>query len=335
VGTDHTELTLRPDALDGIERLAWHYGEPFADSSLLPTSAVSKLARGRVTVALSGDGGDEVFLGYGRYVTMRLEELLEKTPRFLREIAYLRPWAPVLNLLGIGRAVALGDNLGAARWRRTTPVPDRYFGPIECTTPEIKRQVFSGETSRALAGHDARDLLRARIQASDGENWTERCAHADFTTYLPDDICVKVDVASMAYSLETRAPLLDHVLIERVARLPFSMKMRGLTGKVVLKRAQRQRLPRVTLERKKMGFGVPIDVWFKGGFSRLLEDVLLSSRSRERGLLDPKGVRALIDEHKTRGGRQTPLFALLMLELWAQKFLDGAPARAVLAHSVG
>jgi len=188
---------------------------------------------------------------------------------------------------------------------------------------------------KRLAGQDARDLLRARIKASDGENWTERCAHADFTTYLPDDICVKVDVASMAYGLETRAPLLDHVLVEKVARLPFHMKMRGLTGKVVLKRSQRTRLPKTTLYRKKMGFGVPIDVWFRGGFSKLLEDVLLAPRSVARGILDPEGVRGLIEEHRTRGGQQTPLFALLMLELWFRQFMDdaSAPVASLKVHS--
>jgi asparagine synthase (glutamine-hydrolysing) len=329
VGTDHTELTLKPDSLDAIERLAWHYGEPFADPSLLPTSAVSKLARSRVTVALSGDGGDEVFLGYERYMGMNLEEALERCPRLLRDLLYMRPWSPLLNALGIGRAVRLGDHLGFARWRRGAPIWDRYFPAIEVTAPRIKARLWSDDASRALGGHDAREWLRARIRASDGETWTEKCAHADFTTYLPDDICVKVDVASMAYGLETRAPLLDHVLVEKVARLPFALKMRGLRGKLVLKRALRSRLPKPILERKKMGFGVPIDHWFKGRFSQLLEEVLLDSRARERGILEPQGTLALIEEHRTRGGQQNVLFALLMMELWFKRYVDlpvGAPA---------
>lgn len=328
VGTDHTELTLRPDSLDGIERLAWHYGEPFADPSLLPTSAVSKLARSRVTVALSGDGGDEVFLGYERYAGMNLEEGLERCPRLVRDLMYLRPWAPVLNMLGVGRSVRLGDQLGFARWRRGAPIWDRYFPAIEVTAPRTKERLWSDGFARALGGHDAREWLRERIKASDGETWTEKCAHADFTTYLPDDICVKVDVASMAYGLETRAPLLDHILVEKVARLPFALKMKGLRGKLVLKKAHRARLPRTTLERRKMGFGVPIDRWFKGGFTTLLEDVLLDGRARERGILDKKGVAALLEEHKVRGGQQNVLFALLMMELWFKKFVD-APVLAL------
>ncbi len=328
VGTDHTELTLRPDSLDGIERLAWHYGEPFADPSLLPTSAVSKLARSRVTVALSGDGGDEVFLGYERYAGMNLEEGLERLPRLLRDVMYLRPWAPVLNMLGIGRSMRLGDHLGFARWRRGAPIWDRYFPALEVTAPRVKERLWSDGFARSLGGHDAREWLRARIRASDGETWTEKCAHADFTTYLPDDICVKVDVASMAYGLETRAPLLDHVLVEKVARLPFALKMKGLRGKLALKKALRARLPRTTLDRRKMGFGVPIDHWFRGGFAKLLEDVLLDPRARERGVFEPKGVRALIEEHRTRGGQQNVLFALLMMELWWKRFVD-APVAAL------
>jgi asparagine synthase (glutamine-hydrolysing) len=329
IGTEHTELTLRPDSLDGIERLAWHYGEPFADPSLLPTSAVSKLARSKVTVALSGDGGDEVFLGYERYMGMNLEETLERCPRFVRDVMYMRPWAPVLNMLGIGRQVRLGDHLGFARWRRGAEIWDRYFPAIEVTSPRTKERLLSDDTFRSLGGHDARAWLRSKIRSSDGETWTEKCAHADFTSYLPDDICVKVDVASMAYGLETRAPLLDHLLIEKVARLPFSQKLRGLRGKLVLKRALRSRLPKAILERRKMGFGVPIAHWFRGGFTRLLEDVLLDSRARGRGIFEPQAVLALVREHERQGGQENVLFALLMLELWFRKFVDAPVAVAV------
>ena len=324
VGTDHTELTLKPDSLEGIERLAWHYNEPFADSSLLPTSAVSKLARSRVTVALSGDGGDEVFIGYGRYMSLRLDEQIDALPYPLRLLAYRRPTARLLEMLGIGRMSGLADHLVHARWRRYLPMVERYFCSIEVGSPDTKKRAMAQDFVRALGGHDARLYLRERIEKSDGENWTEKCAHADFTTYLPEDICVKVDIASMACGLETRAPLLDHVLIEKVARLPFALKMRGITGKMVLREALRTRLPGETLTRKKMGFGVPIEVWFKGGFAKLLEDVLLDKKARERGILDPQGVRGLIEEHKARGGLQYSLFSLLMLELWFRGFIDAA-----------
>jgi asparagine synthase (glutamine-hydrolysing) len=242
---------------------------------------------------------------------------------------YLRPWAPLLNALGIGRRARLGDHLGFARWRRGAEIWDRYFPAIEVTSPRTKERLLSDGASRSLGGHDARAWLRSKIRGSDGETWTEKCAHADFTSYLPDDICVKVDVASMAYGLETRAPLLDHVLVEKVARLPFALKLRGLRGKLVLKKALRARLPKTILERRKMGFGVPINHWFRGGFSRLLGDVLLDPRARERGLLEPRGVEALVREHEKRGGQEGVLFALLMLELWFKKFVDAPVAVAV------
>jgi asparagine synthase (glutamine-hydrolysing) len=231
---------------------------------------------------------------------------------------------------------SLPEHLAQTRWRRYEPMIDRYWGAIEVVQLATKKMVTAGDFVRSLGGHDARELLRQRILASDGETWTEKCAHADFTTYLPDDICVKVDIASMAYGLETRAPLLDHVLIEKVAQLPFRLKMQGITGKHVLRRALRNRLPATTLTRKKMGFGVPIEVWFKGGFSKLLEDVLLDQKARERGILDPAGVRGLIDQHKAHGGQQYPLFALLMLEIWFRKWIDVAKpiAEPVMAGSL-
>jgi asparagine synthase (glutamine-hydrolysing) len=324
VKTDHTELVLKPDSLEGIEKLSWHYNEPFADSSLLPTSAVSKLARSKVTVVLSGDGGDEVFCGYGRYTGVRVEERLDGMAAPLRALAKSRAGIAVLQGLGVGATNGLTDHLHAARWRSQLPMVERYLCQIEPTSPDTRRRVMAQDLVRALGGFDPRALLRDRIEKSDGETWTEKCAHADFTTYLPDDICVKVDVASMAYGLETRAPLLDHILVEKVARLPFALKMRGITGKWVLREALRARLPATTLTRKKMGFGVPIEVWFKGGFSKLLEDVLLDKKARERGVLDPQGVRGLIDEHKARGGQQYALFTLLMLEVWFRQWIDVA-----------
>jgi asparagine synthase (glutamine-hydrolysing) len=209
---------------------------------------------------------------------------------------------------------------------------ERYFCQVETISPDLQRRVIAHDMARALSGHDPRAYLREKIEKSDGENWTEKCAHADFTSYLPDDICVKVDIASMAYGLETRAPLLDHILVEKVARLPFALKMRGLTGKWVLRQALRARLPETTLTRKKMGFGVPIEVWFKGGFSSLLEDVLLDKRARERGVLDQEGVRSLIEQHKREGGQQYALFTLLMLEVWFRQWIDAAqPARLPVA----
>ncbi len=334
LGTTHEALVLRPpsDPVALLEKIAWHHGEPFADSSCVPTFAVSELARSRVTVALSGDGGDELFLGYGRYVGTRLEEVLAGRP-WLRALATSRP--AIFALLRLGKR-DLANALGHTRWNVEAGPGPRYLTRVEYFSPDRKRTTLSdGFRAKVAPAGDARRIVLDRIEASDGVTFTEKVAHADFTTYLPDDILVKVDVASMAYGLETRAPLLDHVLAERVAALPFDLKMVGLTTKVFLKRALEPRLPRATLDRRKMGFGVPLDHWFRGSLSPLLEDVLLARRTLERGILDAQGVRTLLEEHRRGADRQVLLFNLLMLELWHRRFVDGAARTAIERPVVG
>ena len=325
LSTTHESLTLRPpvDTTKLLEKIAWHYGEPFADSSCVPTFAVSQLARARVTVALSGDGGDELFLGYGRYKATALEEKLDRSA-LLETLGTSR--VGLYALLKLGKR-ELANMLGHAR---SNPLRGelRYLPKVEHFSPERKRLVCTkGFLDKVAPAGDARELVLQKIKASAGETLVERVAHADWETYLPDDILVKVDVASMAYALETRAPLLDHKLAELVAALPARLKMDGLTTKAFLKRALAPRLPHEILHRRKMGFGVPLEHWFRGSLAPLLEETLLSRRSLERGVLDEKGVRAMIDEHKRGTDWQYPLFNLLMLELWYRTWIDAkAPA---------
>ncbi|MCO5172409.1 MAG: asparagine synthase (glutamine-hydrolyzing) [Planctomycetes bacterium] len=327
LGTSHEALSLAPGAFDDLERIAWHHGEPFADSSCLPTFAVSRLARQRVTVALSGDGGDELFLGYDRYRGARVDELLRRTPRALRAPLENRYLIHLLHLLDPTRRV--GQQLTLAREYLGHGLEDMYLRRVEVFWPEVKRTLVSPDLAAATRGHDARDVVRDLLRASPGETWAERCAHADVGSYLVDDILVKVDVASMAFGLEVRAPLLDHVLAERVARLPARLKMRRLATKLALRRAVADRLPREVLRRPKMGFGVPLHAWFRGGLAARLEDALLSRRAVERGLLRPEVVRRLIDQHAAgQVDHQARLFALLMLETWFRQWID-APAPAV------
>jgi asparagine synthase (glutamine-hydrolysing) len=324
-GTEHEELVLDPTASQGaLERIIWHHGEPFADPSCLPTFAVSRLARARVTVALSGDGGDELFIGYERYRGTRLEERIRSAPAPLRALARSRHLIHALGRHPSTRAFA--GALSHARHGAELPDADLYLTRLEQVTTPRKAELLTGDFLRALGGHDSRDLVREKIARSPGETLAERCAHADVETYLPDDILVKVDVASMACALETRAPLLDHVLAEQVARLPFRLKMRRLETKVALREVVRHRLPPSTLARPKMGFGVPLEHWFRGSFGSALEERLLSSRARERGIVRPEVVGRLLDEHRRGEGRQNELFTLLMLETWFQVWID--PARA-------
>ena len=303
LGTDHRLLTLTPEGAPGLTRIAWHYGEPFADASCIPTFAVSALAR--------------------RHVGTRMRERLQEAPGAVRWLAQNR-----LLIEGLRRAgrTALAAELAHERWHAALPPSDLYLTRLEQVTPEQKAALYTDSLLLLTRARDARERVRLAIAASPGETFTERCAHADALTYLPDDILVKVDVATMAHGLEARAPLLDHVLAEYVARLPFALKMQRLETKRALKEAIRPRVPAEVLTRQKMGFGVPLEHWFRGGFGRLLRDVLLDPRALGRGLFRPEAVERLVEDHVARrADNQNPLFNLLMLELWFRLWIDPAP----------
>ena len=322
--TDHEEYVVEPDAVAVLPRLVWHYGEPFADPSAIPTYYVSEMARRKVTVALNGDGGDEAFLGYSRYRAMRHLARLDRFPQWSRlALARLLAYAPA----GLQRELKLPqirDVLEASAGRSE----QRYAGTIVFFADRDKEAGY-GEAMRAQLGHSALDLLAPYFAAAGGlvagANW------ADLHTYLPDDLMVKVDVASMAHGLETRSPLLDHVLLEWAAAIPAEVKMAGGRTKALFKRAMEPYLPREVIYRKKMGFGCPIDEWLRAELKPLAYDTLLSQPARERGLMRPDYVRRLLDEHCLgERNHHTRLWALLMLELWFRMWIDGSGEAALL-----
>ena len=318
--TEHHRLQLTADSFAALEKIAWHYGEPFADSSCLPTFAVSSLARQRVTVALTGDGGDELFCGYRRYLSVALEERLRAAAGPLRAAARSR----MMNrLLLRARRKALAGDLARSRDCRDLDLRHLYLSRLAVLGQEQEQALLRPELREQLAGSSPGRVVLGAIDASDGETLAERCAHADATTYLPDDILVKVDVASMAYGLECRAPLLDHVLAEYVAGLPFAFKMNRWRRKAVLKEAVARRLPRSVLNRKKRGFLVPLQSWLESGGSALLRETLLSSRASERGYFRRSRIERLLAEQAAgTGSHQNLLFGLLMLELWHRLWID-------------
>jgi asparagine synthase (glutamine-hydrolysing) len=319
--TDHQELVVEPDAVAVLPRLVWHYGEPFADPSAVPTYYVSKLARQEVTVALNGDGGDECFLGYRRYKAMRYVSWLDGMPSWSR--------AELARLLGLAPLTAQ-QRFKIPRIRGVLQAPKqrpgrRYAFTLAPFTDEDKEDCYSW-AMRDQLGRSALDLLEPYFAEADslvaGANW------ADIHTYLPDDLMVKVDVASMAHGLEARSPLLDHVLMEWAVGLPEEVKMaRGVT-KALFKSAMEPYLPAELLYRPKMGFSCPVDHWFRNEIKELAYDTLLSQSARQRGLFRPDYVQRLLDEHCgfTRD-HHTRLWALLMLELWFRMWID-APAEA-------
>jgi asparagine synthase (glutamine-hydrolysing) len=321
-GTEHEEFVVEPDAAAILPRLVWHYGEPFADPSAIPTWYVSQLARRRVTVALNGDGGDEAFLGYARYRAMRYLDRLDTLPAWGRAaLAQAMTAAPP----------AIGRRLRLSRIRDMLTAPaerpgQRYAGATAFFGDAEKTRGY-GEIMRPQLAGSASDLFEPYFaQAPDlvaGANWS------DLHTYLPDDLMVKVDVASMAHGLETRSPLLDHVLLEWAARLPAGVKMAGGRTKALFKAAMAPYLPPEILRRRKMGFAAPIDRWLRHELKQLAHDTLLGQAARQRGLMRPEYVERLLAEHCSyRADHHTRLWALLMLELWFRAWIDGAAATA-------
>jgi asparagine synthase (glutamine-hydrolysing) len=321
--TDHQELVVEPDAVAVLPRLVWHYGEPFADPSAIPTYYVAELARRHVTVALNGDGGDECFLGYNRYRAMRHMARLDRMPGWSRT--------------GFGHLLALAPRSAQRRFRipRIRALLEagkgqpgrRYSFTLATFTDDDKQQGYGeamGESTQS-----AFDLLDPYF--AETESLVAGANRADLHTYLPDDLMVKVDVAGMAHGLECRSPLLDHVLIEWAASLPDHIRMaRGVT-KALFKSAMEPYLPAELLYRPKMGFGCPVDHWFRCELKELAYDTLLSQSARQRGVFRPDYVRHLLDEHCSGiRDHQTRLWALLMLELWFRMWIDAPAETAIL-----
>ncbi|MBV8505276.1 MAG: asparagine synthase (glutamine-hydrolyzing) [Alphaproteobacteria bacterium] len=317
--TDHEELLVEPDAVAVLPQLIWHYDQPFADPSAIPTYYISEIARRKVTVALNGDGGDECFLGYNRYKAMHYLSRLDAMPRWSR--------------IGLGRSLALAPAALQRRYkipriRALLQAPDqrpsrRYAFTIVYFTDDDKAAGYGDAMQEHLASA-ALDLLEPYFAEADslvsGANW------ADIHTYLPDDLMVKVDVASMAHGLEARSPLLDHVFMEWAAEIPEQLRMAHGETKSLFKSAMEPYLPNELLYRPKKGFGCPLDHWFRSELKEFAYDVLLSRSARDRNLFRSDYVRCLLDEHCTlTRDHHTRLWALLMLELWFQMWID-APA---------
>ncbi len=320
--TDHRELVVEPDAAAILPRLVWHYGEPFADPSAVPTWYVAEMARRHVTVALTGDGGDESFLGYSRYKAMRWLALLDRLPAAAR--------AASARLMGAAPArLERRFRLRRIRGVLTAPPssPGRRYLPTIAFFGDGDKSEGYGEAMRGFLARSVGDALEPYFGPSG--NLVAGASRADIHTYLPDDLMVKVDVAGMAHGLEVRSPLLDHELVEWAAMLPASVRMKGGVLKSLFKSAIEPYLPPAVVNRPKRGFGCPIDRWFRAELKEMAYDVLLSQSARQRGLFRPGYVRRLLDEHcAARFDHQNRLWALLMLESWFRMWID-APSDAV------
>ncbi|MCM2326652.1 MAG: asparagine synthase (glutamine-hydrolyzing) [Lysobacter sp.] len=315
IGAEPHELVMTPDAVSLVPLLAWHFDEPFGDSSSIPTYLVSRLAASHVKMVLSGDGGDEAFAGYERYVKyMRLNAMAR---------ASLGLAGPALRLAGGALGGRLGNRLRRIGARAGLPYPERYLSAVALGTdaevsPLLAPDLAAVDPYRSVRGHFGREDVPGDM---------DRILSGDMDTYLADDILVKVDRATMANSLEARAPLLDHVLLEFCARLPFRLKNDGREGKVILREVARQWLPAESLAKRKQGFGIPLDRWFRHDLKPLMLDLLGDRSFRERGVFDERGVRACLDSHLS-GQRDFGelLWLVLTYEMWARAHLDGRGA---------
>jgi asparagine synthase (glutamine-hydrolysing) len=312
-----------------LEKLVWHYDEPFADSSAIPTYYVSKLTRQHVTVALSGDGGDELFAGYLRYRAVRLAAWFDYLPRWIRGLA----------------SMGLGAGLGGGRpqrslLRRAGRLAEalhyrperRYLEWVSLFTEARRADLYSDEFLARLPDADPYDFLAEAQARSRHRDPVTRASITDLLTYLPCDLMTKVDIASMANSLECRAPFLDHRVVELACRMPVGTKLRGGRAKRVLCEAFPELLPSRVARRPKMGFGVPLASWFRGELKDHSRQVLLDPRAGQRGYFRPGVVERMWNEHQSgKFDHGYRLWALLFFELWHQQWLDGEPSKVVVS----
>jgi len=320
VGADHHEFIVRPDAMEILPTLVEHYGEPFADSSAIPSYYVSRETRAFVTVALNGDGGDEAFAGYQRYAAMNLAQRYANLPGALRNGVI----ANVVNALP-GFEARPNPLRKAKRFVSAASMPtvERYLRWVSAFDEEAKRNLYSEDFRHQTSSFRTASILEPWFAKANGAGIVDASLLTDTMTYLPNDLLVKMDIASMTVSLEARSPFLDHHLLEFAASLPENLKLRRLTTKYLLKRVLRKLVPAENLNRSKMGFGVPIGHWFRGAMQPFLRETLLSEKARARGLFKPEIVLQIIDQHvEGRNDHSHRLWSLLMLELWFQRFID-------------
>ncbi len=318
--TDHHEDIVKPDGVGVLEQIVTHFDEPFGDTSALPTWYVSQLAAREVTVVLSGDGGDEMFGGYTRYIPdARVTAVDRYAPAALRRMAG-----------AVGARLPPG-----ARGKRflrhvARDARGRYLDAIGFFTADDKAHLLSAGVRLQLSNGDPECRLSRHFDRYAQLSWPSQMMRFDVETYLPEDILTKVDRMSMAHSIEARVPLLDNFVIDFASSLPAALKIREGRRKHVLKEVAARFLPGELIDRRKQGFGVPLDVWFRGSLRELFADSLLSARSLQRGYFQPAFIRRLINEHVTaRRDHTFRLWQLVVFERWLQQYVDPAGGTAL------
>jgi len=308
--TDHHELILKPDAVALIEDLAWYLDEPFGDTSAIATYIVAKLAADHVKVVLTGDGGDELFAGYDKYLVEQRERSYDRVPAAMRRMMAMA-----------GRLMP--DGMPGKRFLQHLALDGsrRYLHASTLFHVDQIGQLFQGEALEQLSAREpwAESLSHLRKHSCD---WISAAQYCDINNYLPLDVLTKVDRMTMAHSIEARPPLLDHHIVEFAAKVPTRLRLRGGTTKYLFKQAMRGSLPDEIIDRPKHGFAVPLDSWFRGELSGFARDLLLSDRCRRRGLFNERYLEQLMRLNERGRDVGLQLWTVASFELWCQRFLD-------------
>src|SRR3989454_1344738 len=314
LGTDHYERVITPEKISTIEKLVWYYDEPFADSSALPTYFVSQVAREKVTVCLSGDGGDENFAVYSRYfMDMQENRMRRLLPGPVRKAVFGPLGAIYPKLDWAPRFVRAKTTFQSLAF---DPI-EGYFETMSTFRSYEKSSILSADLNHRLGGYDSSDVFREYYDTADTDDPLSRIQYVDVKTYLTDDILTKVDRASMANSLEVRCPLLDHKLMELVASMPSGLKLKGAVGKYIFKKAMEQQLPKDIIYRNKMGFAIPLANWFRNGIRDYARAHILE---REDPYLSSSFIKKIWNQHQTGyRDRSSQLWNILMFRLWLNR----------------
>ena len=322
--TEHHEFVVRPDAVELLPRIVRHYGEPFADSSAIPSFYLAELTREHVTVALNGDGGDESFAGYYYYLPNLLAGRLDRLPAWMRRAAAaastrLPSDGNIRSPLSRAHRLSRGLGLDPAA---------RFASYVGCFDQGQREALYTADMRALVGDSDAGEAIAAPWREASGDSVLDVMLEVDMRTYLPGDLLVKMDIATMAHSLEARSPLLDHELMELAASIPPELKLRGTAKKAVLRDALRGWLPDDLLDRPKQGFSVPIADWLRGDLREYAAEVLLDPVALDRGYFNADAVRRTLDRHANgMEDGSARVWALLMLELWHREVLDGHEAQ--------
>ncbi len=321
VGTEHHDLVLRPDVVRIVEDLTWYLDEPFGDTSAIPTYMVSQLAAEHVKVVLTGDGGDEVFAGYDRYVVESRERSRDRLPRRIRRLA---------GTVG----AALPDGAHGKRFLQHLALDGaaRYLDASTLFRDAELRRLLRPEIYEQVAVHNANSTA-SQLLSHGGEDWLAGAQYFDLNAYLPQDILTKVDRMTMAHSVEARPPLLDHRLIEFAATIPARFRLRGGETKYLFKKAMRGVLPDRIIDRPKQGFAVPLARWLRHDLATFARDVLLSSAAERRGIFNLDYVERLLRLNERGRNCDLQLWTILSLELWCRRFSDGGVRVAARRHA--